>query len=162
MSELICFLARRKSLISLFLILQADICSLTTVRTGRARHCGGFVTETLVTLAPLRLLHPGLGGFLLGQLPQFRLDQTLHGEREVGLLRMVRVVPRTSLNQATIHHHLTQQTTEYKATTNGNLKIHIAAKHKGKRFHCDLCDWTSSQAGAVSIHKRQKHDVKYI
>ena len=116
MSEVISGKKEKSDLIRKYLVLQADICSLTTVRTGGAGHCGGFVTETLVTLAPLNLLHRGL---LLGQLPQLRLDETLHSERQVWLrLGLVRVVAGTSLDQSTIHHHLTQQATEYKATTN--------------------------------------------
>ena len=113
MLGLICFWQEGKCY--LLFILQTDVRSLTTVRTGRACHCRGFVTETLVTLTPLNILHSSL---LLRQLPQLRLDETLHGERKERLLRLVRVVASTPLDQSTVHHHLPQQTTEHEATAN--------------------------------------------
>ena len=49
---------------------------------------------------------------------------------------------------------------EYKATTNGNLKIHTEAVHNGKKYPCDQCDFKATQSGSLKIHQKIQHKIR--
>ena len=45
----------------------------------------------------------------------------------------------------------------YKAPKQGQVAIHIQAKHEGARYSCDKCDYKSTHQNHMTMHKRRKH-----
>ena len=46
---------------------------------------------------------------------------------------------------------------EYAATTSGNLRKHMEAKHEGIRYPCDQCEHAASTASHLRRHKKSRH-----
>ena len=49
---------------------------------------------------------------------------------------------------------------DYKTNCQGNLKLHISAKHDKVEFNCDLCDNKYSYLTRLKAHKRSVHEGK--
>ena len=52
------------------------------------------------------------------------------------------------------------QCCEYKATTNGNLKIHIQSKHEGKTYQCQCCEYKASRNDYLKTHNQSINEGK--
>ena len=69
------------------------------------------------------------------------------------------------MNDLKNHHNETKhegmkyqcRSCNYRATLQGNLKIHRQAMHEGQTYNCDVCDFTASTPRTVGWHKKAKH-----
>jgi len=47
----------------------------------------------------------------------------------------------------------------YKASSKQTLKVHVDAKHEGKKFECKFCEYKSSYRSGVYIHEKKSHSA---
>ena len=62
---------------------------------------------------------------------------------------------------AAIHEGVKYACTEcnYKATSNGNLKVHISGSHEGIKYPCTECDYEATRKQSLQKHVAVIHEV---
>ena len=57
------------------------------------------------------------------------------------------------------HNKVLCKQCDYFALSIDALRRHVKAKHEGKLFHCNQCDFKYERPDTVNIHKARTHDV---